>query len=45
MMLTGDYEPCHMARNTQVMFVANNEQKLRLPAKNLDLNAIDHMFY
>jgi len=44
MMLSRDYPLCHVARSTLhvVMFVANNVQKLRWPAKSLDLNPTDH---
>jgi len=42
MMLARYYASCHAARNTLVMIVANNMQKLRWPAKGLDLNPIDH---
>ena len=38
-----DYASCHMARNTLVIFLANNVQNLRLPAKSLNLNFIDHL--
>ena len=40
MMLARDYVSCHAARSTLVMIVANNVQKLRWPAKRLDLNPI-----
>ena len=43
MMLAQDYASCHRAKSTLVMFVANNVQKLRWPAKILDLNPIDHV--
>ena len=43
MMLAQDYESCHSARSTQVMSEANNVQKLRWPAKSLDLNPFDHL--
>jgi len=43
MMLARDYASCHAARSTLVMLVANNVQTLRLPAKSLDLNPIDHL--
>ena len=38
-----DYASCLAARSTLVMIVANNVQKLRWPAKSLDLNHIDHL--
>ena len=44
-MTSFSYHPlCHVARSTLhvVMFVANNVQKLRWPAKSLDLNPTDH---
>ena len=43
MMLAQDYASCHVARNTLVMFVTNNEQNLRWPAQSMDLNPIDHL--
>ena len=43
MMLARDYTPCHTARNTLVMLVANNVRELRWPAKRLDLNHVDHL--
>ena len=43
MMLARDYASCHADRSTLVMLVANNVQTLRLPAKSLDLNPIDHL--
>ena len=43
MMLARDYTSCHAARNTLVMCVANNVQKLSWPAISLDLNTIDHL--
>ena len=43
MMLARDYTPCHAARNTLVVCVANNVQKLIWPAKALELNCIDHL--
>ena len=42
MMLARYYASCHAARSTLVMIVSNNMQKLRWPAKGLDLNPIDH---
>ena len=38
-----DYASCLAARSTQVMIVVNNVQKLRWPAKSLDLNHNDHL--
>jgi len=38
-----DIISCHAGRITLVMLVADNVQKLRLSAKSLDLNSIDHM--
>ena len=43
MMLARDYASCHATRSTLVMLVANKVQKLRWPAKSLDLNPIDHL--
>ena len=43
MMLAQDFASCHAARSTLIMLVANNVQKLRWPAKSLDLNPINHM--
>ena len=43
MMLTRDYASCLAARSTLEMSAANNVQKLRWPAKSLDLNHIDHL--
>ena len=43
MMLARDYSSCHATRNTLVMLVANNMQKLRWPAKTLTLNPLDHL--
>ena len=43
MMLARDYTSCHVARNTLVMLVENSVQKLRWPAKRLDLNTNDHL--
>ena len=43
MMLARYYASCHAARSTLVMIVSNNMQKLRWPAKGLDLNPIDHL--
>jgi len=43
MMLARDYASCHAARSTLLMSVANNLQKLTLPAKSLDLIPIDHI--
>ena len=37
------YASCHAARSTLVMCVGNNVQKLRRPAKSLDLYPIDHV--
>jgi len=45
MMVARDFASCHAARSTLVMIVANNVQKLRWPAKTLDLNPIDHLLY
>ena len=45
MMLTRDYASCHAARSTLVMLLANNVQKLRWPAKCLDLNPIERKFW
>ena len=42
MILARDYVSCHTAKSTLVMLVANNVQKLRWPAKSLDLNPIHH---
>ena len=41
MMLAWDNASCDVATNTLVMLVANNVQKLRWPAKSLDLNPVD----
>jgi len=38
-----DYASRLATRSTQVMIVANNVQKLRWPAKSLDLNHNDHL--
>jgi len=43
MMLARDYTSCHAATSTLVMLVVNNVQKLRWPAKSLDLNPINHL--
>ena len=43
MMLARTYASCHAARSTLVMFVTNNMQKLRWPAKSLDLNPTHHL--
>ena len=43
MMLARVYASCHAVRITLVMLVTNNVQKLRWPAKSLDLNPIDHL--
>ena len=43
MMLAQDFASCHVARSTLIMLVVNNVQKLRWPAKSLDLNPINHM--
>ena len=45
MMLTRNYASCHAARSTLVMLLANNVQKLRWPAKSLDLNPIERKFW
>ena len=42
-MLALDYASCHVARNTLVMFVANNVQHLRWFATSLNINPIDHL--
>ena len=44
MMLARDYASCHGARRTKTCNAcSNNVQKLRWPAKRLNLNPIDHL--
>lgn len=44
MALAQDNAPCHAARATQALLAANNVRLVHMPAKNPDLNPIEHVW-